>query len=1079
MWILTIFVGILLSWTAAVRQVYLEGDIMIGGLFPIHEAGRNASQCGRIKADQGVQRMVAMLFTLEAINKNPHVLPGIKLGAQILDTCSVETHALEQSLEFIKSVMSTSDGLTCSDGSRATYQRQPVAAVIGAASSQVSVMVASMLQLFKIPMLSYSSTGVDLSEKPRFEYFSRVVPPDNLQAKAMAQLVAKLDWTYVHAVADTGSYGERGMDSFRAAATEMGICIDGDIHKISRRWTDDDFTILLIRMRHTNKARGVVMFVDEDNLRRFLTNLKRMIESGSHPELRGYFWFVASDSWGSKAAVIKSYEEIVAGAITIAPKMRFVNGFNEYFENLKPVNTFLSEYWQSMNCSNRINENFGKCFDSLSHRFKQEAYVPYVVDAVNVMARALHKYINTYCKGIEWKHCHLSKHGFEGKQLQKFYRNVSILPNQPPVIDANGDGMGQYSVFQLDNKGTYAPVGRLMAGSPLELNLDQIRDGLRATDGSTDLPVSVCSVPCDRGYYRAYQDQTCCWTCIPCDITTSIIVNETSCIQCPLGQVPNADLDFCRFIKPVHLEWTSAWALVPAVFSLCGIFSTLFVVSVFMKYNNTPVVMASGRELCYCMLLGIALCYFTTFFLVSQPSSLICSSQRIFIALSMSAVYAAILVKTNRLARVFKANSPVRPRCISPPAQVLICTTIVTVQIISILFSLYWDPPATDIEFPTRTEAVLICKNATWHLGLSLGYNFFLIFLCTVYAVKTRKIPENFNETRLIGFTMYSTLILWASFVPIYIATQNNFKIQITSLCMCISMSGTVALACFFAPKVYIVLFQPYKNVRTRHSAVGKLVNQQMRFISQLTAPPSHLPADYSTNCTAVSIMDVKSSTLALSEVSYPVARTIPPQVSAVPPAQASADSLATTMNHQLASAPAAPQESTTPLLEESALIAEEPKLEFPTMPTTQSSSNVGTTRERAQSLSAQRHSPPPAANCNNIHQRRSSSTASPSQKTSEHSEAIVLRRRNSAALAVASTAMAAAAVVVANRPSNKAATNPNLYSNCSMETVPDEDENEFDSASNDVENSESLLHSGPVQLILQEISADSFATFL
>uniref|UniRef100_A0AC34Q200 G-protein coupled receptors family 3 profile domain-containing protein n=1 Tax=Panagrolaimus sp. JU765 TaxID=591449 RepID=A0AC34Q200_9BILA len=86
MWILTIFVGILLSWTAAVRQVYLEGDIMIGGLFPIHEAGRNASQCGRIKADQGVQRMVAMLFTLEAINKNPHVLPGIKLGAQILDT---------------------------------------------------------------------------------------------------------------------------------------------------------------------------------------------------------------------------------------------------------------------------------------------------------------------------------------------------------------------------------------------------------------------------------------------------------------------------------------------------------------------------------------------------------------------------------------------------------------------------------------------------------------------------------------------------------------------------------------------------------------------------------------------------------------------------------------------------------------------------------------------------------------------------------------------------------------------------------------------------------------------------------
>lgn len=50
-------------------------------------------------------------------------------------------------------------------------------------------MVASMLQLFKIPQVSYSSTGAELSEKPRFAYFSRVVPPDNLQAQVMADVV--------------------------------------------------------------------------------------------------------------------------------------------------------------------------------------------------------------------------------------------------------------------------------------------------------------------------------------------------------------------------------------------------------------------------------------------------------------------------------------------------------------------------------------------------------------------------------------------------------------------------------------------------------------------------------------------------------------------------------------------------------------------------------------------------------------------------------------------------------------------------------------------------------------------------
>jgi len=31
---------------------------------------------------------------------------------------------------------------------------------------------------------------------------------------------------------------------------------------------------------------------------------------------------------------------------------------------------------------------------------------------------------------------------------------------------------------------------------------------------------------------------------------------------------------------------------------------------------------------------------------------------------------------------------------------------------------------------------------------------------------------------------------------------------------MCVSISATVALVCLFGPKVYIVIFQPHKNVR-------------------------------------------------------------------------------------------------------------------------------------------------------------------------------------------------------------------------------------------------------------------------
>ncbi|CAP37091.2 Protein CBR-MGL-3 [Caenorhabditis briggsae] len=874
----------LLHTVCPVKQVTVPGQIVLGGLFPIHEAGRNAShQCGKIKADQGVQRMVAMLFALEKVNRDRQLLPQASLGAQILDTCSVDSYALEQTLEFIKSVMSNGDGVTCADGSTGSYTRQPVVAVVGAAGSQVSVMVASMLQLFKvrivfyylvglqIPQVSYSSTGAELSEKPRFAFFSRVVPPDNLQAQVMARVIGALEWTYVHAIADTGSYGERGMDSFRAAAAENGICIDGDVQKISRRWTEKNFRYVC---GNSNKTQ--LFFLK----RRKYTKVK-LFPSSEHDKTENNFRFVASDSWGIKQSVVRGLEHRTYGAITIAPMVREETGYLEYFRSLSPKGfVFLEEFFEYLGCSATEDiKTFGDCFDMVNVTLKQveisrntrvllrtsrsyknpiflfESYVPFVVDTVKIIAKAISMYIQDDCGKTPFHKCSLAQSGFRGERLQKYYRNMSLNKNEPALIDANGDGIGRYDVFQLDMNGVYQKVGKWRSTDDfLSVEVEKIRHAFKTAPG--EKPMSLCSTDCPRGHYRAYQDQTCCWACIPCDTSTSIH-NETS-ISFQLrgmchryGSGSNSPFlcanSTCFHAMGHHLVTNPSRILhswhrfnnfrglrfLEILKYTCG---KLLRLQIYLSYDFQ--IMASGRELCYCMMSGIGMCYVLTFFLVSQPTVITCSLTRILMGLSMSAIYAAIITKTNRLARVFKPDSAQRPRFITPKAQVGICMAIVSVQLIGTFVWLFFDPPGTMVVFPSRTEAVLTCKATTSHLLISLLYNILLIVACTVYAFKTRKIPENFNETRHIGFTMYSTCILWLAFGPIYFATQSDFRIQITSLCMCISLSGTVALICFFAPKVYIVLFQPYKNVRTRQSAVGRLVNQQMRFMSQLTYNP-------------------------------------------------------------------------------------------------------------------------------------------------------------------------------------------------------------------------------------------------
>lgn len=84
--------------------------------------------------------------------------------------------------------------------------------------------------------------------------------------------------------------------------------------------------------------------------------------------------------------------------------------------------------------------------------------------------------------------------------------------------------------------------------------------------------------------------------------------------------------------------------------------------------------------------------------------------------------------------------------------------------------------------------------------------------MCTLYAIKTRNVPENFNEAKFIGFTMYTTLVIWVAFVAIYLSASEH---KVTLLSLCISFSALFALFLLFFPKCYIIILKPEKNNRS------------------------------------------------------------------------------------------------------------------------------------------------------------------------------------------------------------------------------------------------------------------------
>lgn len=103
------------------------------------------------------------------------------------------------------------------------------------------------------------------------------------------------------------------------------------------------------------------------------------------------------------------------------------------------------------------------------------------------------------------------------------------------------------------------------------------------------------------------------------------------------------------------------------------------------------------------------------------------------------------------------------------------------------------EPPDTTEIHPYPLSAVLTCRVSTFSLMMSLVYNMILILMCTLYAFKTRKIPEDFNEAKYIGFTMYSTCIVWLAFVPIYFGSNNDYKVCVSIACRILRSASLTA----------------------------------------------------------------------------------------------------------------------------------------------------------------------------------------------------------------------------------------------------------------------------------------------
>lgn len=166
------------------------------------------------------------------------------------------------------------------------------------------------------------------------------------QARAIADIVLKLKWSYVSLVSSEGLYGDSGSREFMKQASVRQICIA--THEKVSPTTDNNAYDLIVSNLLKRNATGVVLFTRAEDTRELLLAVKRA-------NLFHNFAWVAADGWGTHQKLVEGVEEIAWGAITVELSAKTIPGFDQYMKELTPVrntrNPWFSEYWQEwFNC---------------------------------------------------------------------------------------------------------------------------------------------------------------------------------------------------------------------------------------------------------------------------------------------------------------------------------------------------------------------------------------------------------------------------------------------------------------------------------------------------------------------------------------------------------------------------------------------------------------------------------------------------------------------------------------------------------------------------------------------------------
>uniref|UniRef100_A0A3P9P9Y3 Olfactory receptor C family, x3 n=1 Tax=Poecilia reticulata TaxID=8081 RepID=A0A3P9P9Y3_POERE len=802
------------------KSLYEDGDVVIGGLFPLHYSPVSSPLTYNVNfSARALRWMQTMTFAIKEINGRTDILPRLKLGFHIRDSCDDIPVSLKASFLLANGQPEGSKGNASQDEAAGlgceAVNRTVSPVIIGDAGSGVSMALLRSLGSFHIPLVSYFASCSCLSNQREFPTFMRTMPSDAFQIKALAQLVRYFGWTWVGVIGVESDYARFAIQLFLQESVRYGVCA-----------AYTHFYPVGPSHEHIEKLLNVIQVC--------YAEMQDILREMQRQNLTGFQW-IASEAWATSKLLWENSASLLKGTLGFAiQRAAVIPGLQQHLAALTPSAihriAFLAEFWEeTFDCrlngsANAHNHGLGSQQSRTPCKGTEalhDVYSPYsdvtqlrvsynVYKAVYLVAYALQDMSN--CKAGEGpfvRNTCADPKNFKPWQVR--VANFSAL-GEEVNFDHNGDPIAYYDLMNWqtgpDGSLDLVKVGfydaSLPAGSSLVINDSVIMWPVGKQVRSPQTGLRPCSPR--KG------EPVCCYDCVPC--AEGEFSNTTDCSRCSGDTWPNRARDLCIPKTMEYLSYHEFMGVLLCAASVLGAAVSLAIIVIFYTYKDTALVRANNMELSFLLLVFLTICFLVGLLFLGKPSEWLCRIRYPAFGISFALCLSCLLAKTVVVLMAFRSRLPGSPvmkwfGAKQQRASVLLGTAV---QVIICFIWLLTSPPHANhnTDYHSSTIIVECVTGSDVGFWLVLGYIGVLACMCLVLAFLARKLPDNFNEAKFITFSILIFFAVWVTFIPVYMSTVGKYIVAVHVFAILASALGL--LLCIFVPKCYIIVLKPEKN---------------------------------------------------------------------------------------------------------------------------------------------------------------------------------------------------------------------------------------------------------------------------